>query len=88
MSRGGIPDVEIEDRTDVDRDTDPERGHRTPPVGVVIPDYEEGFGAGRRRGIADTLEAFRLGLIEGGTPSDIAWEMAARLGRKVGVSGR
>ena len=83
----GIPDHEVEDRTEAEADTDTARGSRTPPMGVVIPEYEEGFSAGRKRGIADTLEVFRRGLIEGGTPSDVAWELAARLGRKVGVTG-
>ena len=73
----GIPDREVEDRTEAEGDTDAERGHRTPPIGVVIPEYEEGFSAGRKRRNRGHLDVFRRGLIEGGTP----------LGRRLGVGG-
>jgi len=70
-------------RTEMER---AELEDRTPPFGVVLPEYEEGFSAGRKRGVADTLDVFRLALIEDGTPPDVAGEMAARLGRKVGLT--
>ena len=35
----------------------------TPPQGVPLPDWEDGFVHGRQRGIADTADALRRALL-------------------------
>jgi hypothetical protein len=51
-----------------------------------FPGYEPGFAAGWKRGIADSLEALRTALIEGGTDPGTAFQMAERVGRAVSAS--
>jgi hypothetical protein len=51
-----------------------------------FPGYEPGFAAGWKRGIADSLEALRTALIEGGTDPGTAFHIAERVGRAVGAS--
>ena len=38
-------------------------GAPTPPQGVPLPDWEDGFVHGRQRGIADTADALRRALL-------------------------
>lgn len=40
----------------------------TPPQGVPLPDWEDGFVHGRQRGIADTADALRRALLLVGVP--------------------
>jgi hypothetical protein len=44
----------------------------TPPQGVPLPDWEDGFVHGRQRGIADTADALRRALLLVGVPRDEA----------------
>lgn len=38
-------------------------GAPTPPQGIPLPDWEDGFVHGRQRGIADTADALRRALL-------------------------
>lgn len=58
-------------------------GAPTPPTGVPLPDWEDGFVHGRQRGIADTADALRRALLLVGVPGDEAETIILRVLRLI-----
>ena len=62
--------------------------HQTAPHSIAdMPGYEPGFADGRRRGVADALDALRIALIEVGLDTGESFKIAEKVGRRIGVHG-
>ena len=45
-------------------------GAPTPPRGLPLPDYEQGYTLGHQRGLADAFHGLRLALLSVGVPPE------------------
>ena len=45
-------------------------GPPTPPRGLPLPDFEQGYALGHTRGLADMAHALRLALLRVGVPAE------------------
>jgi len=62
--------------------------HQTAPHSIAdMPGYEPGFYDGRKRGIADAMDALRVALMEVGLDAGEAFTIAQKVGRRIGVHG-